>query len=113
VSVMLPRSKLAAVLGLLGSEHDGEVVAAGRMAERIRREANVTWSDIIAPPGGPGSRSADVPPAWDVMVAVCRAGPAGQTLWERHFLSELSGYRHAPSERQRDILARIYARVTR
>ncbi len=29
--------KLAAVLGVMGSDHDGEALAAARTAERIRR----------------------------------------------------------------------------
>jgi hypothetical protein len=32
---MVPRAKLAAALGTMGSEHDGEALAAARMAERL------------------------------------------------------------------------------
>jgi hypothetical protein len=35
------------VLGLLGSEHDGEALNAARQAETIRRKLRLTWDDII------------------------------------------------------------------
>jgi hypothetical protein len=40
--------RLIKLLGLLGSDHDGEVAAAGRHADRLVRESGLTWSDIIA-----------------------------------------------------------------
>ena len=33
----LDRARLAKLLGLLGSDHDGEIAAAGRAADRLRR----------------------------------------------------------------------------
>jgi hypothetical protein len=43
--------KLARVPGLLGSAFDGEVVAAARAAEMIRRQMGASWSDLLrAPP---------------------------------------------------------------
>ena len=46
---MLDRERLARVLGMLGSAHDGEALAAARRAERLRAEAGVTWLDILMP----------------------------------------------------------------
>ena len=43
------RKRLVKLLGLLGSEHDGEVVAAARLAERLRRSAGVSWSEMLQP----------------------------------------------------------------
>jgi hypothetical protein len=45
----LDRDRLAAVLGMLGSDHDGVILAAARQAERMRREAGCMWAEIIAP----------------------------------------------------------------
>jgi hypothetical protein len=45
----LDRDRLAKVLGLLSSDHDGEVTAAARQAERLRRQAGVSWPDVLAP----------------------------------------------------------------
>jgi len=46
----LDRSRLAAVLGLLGSDHPGEVVNAAQAAERMRRQAGLSWHDIVQSP---------------------------------------------------------------
>src|SRR5438874_13522160 len=45
----LDRERLAKLLGMMGSAHDGEVVAAARQAERLRAEAGLTWVDIVLP----------------------------------------------------------------
>jgi hypothetical protein len=50
---LLDREQLARVLGMLGSDHDGEVAAAGRQAERLRRQAEMTWHEILSPPAAP------------------------------------------------------------
>jgi len=39
--------RLAKLLGMLGSRHDGEVVAAARKAHALVRESGVTWDEII------------------------------------------------------------------
>jgi len=40
-------TKLACVLGMLGSDHDGEVLTAARMAEGIRQKSGKTWQTIL------------------------------------------------------------------
>jgi hypothetical protein len=42
----LDRRKLAVILGRLGSDFDGEIVAAGRAASALLREARTTWFDV-------------------------------------------------------------------
>jgi hypothetical protein len=44
----LDRDKLASILGMLGSTHDGEVVAAGRGAHALIRGAGLTWPEAPA-----------------------------------------------------------------
>jgi hypothetical protein len=39
----LDRDKLAKVLGMLGSAHEGEIAAAGRAANQMIRAAGTTW----------------------------------------------------------------------
>ena len=46
---MIDRERLIKLLGLLGSDHNGEIAAAGRMADALIRDAGVTWADVIAP----------------------------------------------------------------
>src|ERR1700738_2141820 len=45
----LDRDRLARVLGMMGSAHDGEALAAARQAERLRAEAGLTWGEILLP----------------------------------------------------------------
>lgn len=49
----MDRERVANVLGMLGSAHDGEVVNAGRLAVRLLRDAGITrisCSDRTASP---------------------------------------------------------------
>jgi hypothetical protein len=39
--------KLAKVLGMLGSDHEGERAAAARRAEALRKKLGVAWDDIV------------------------------------------------------------------
>lgn len=41
------RTLLVKILGMLGSDEDGEIANAGRQAERIRKNAGMTWDDLI------------------------------------------------------------------
>jgi hypothetical protein len=55
------RQRLAAILGMLGSEHAGERAAAGLQAEAFRRKHGLTWAELLALPEMP---AASEPPAW-------------------------------------------------
>ena len=46
---LIDRGRLIKLLGLLGSDHNGEIASAGRMADALIRDAGVTWADVIAP----------------------------------------------------------------
>ena len=43
------RQRLAAILGMLGSEHAGERAAAGLQAEAFRRKHGLTWEKMLQP----------------------------------------------------------------
>ena len=43
----IDRDRLAKLLGMLGSAHDGKALAAARQVERLRAEAGLTWPQII------------------------------------------------------------------
>lgn len=53
MSAALDRPKLAAVLGMCGSAHDGEALAAGRLADRMVRGTGSTWVQVLAEPDQP------------------------------------------------------------
>ena len=44
------RQRLARILGLTGSTHDGEALAAVRKANAQIVAADVTWDEILRPP---------------------------------------------------------------
>jgi hypothetical protein len=46
---LIDRERLIKLLGLLGSDHNGEIASAGRMADALIRDAGVTWADVIGP----------------------------------------------------------------
>jgi hypothetical protein len=41
------RKRLIALLGMLGSEHDGEVAAAARLTMKFLKTRGMTWTDIV------------------------------------------------------------------
>lgn len=41
------RARLAAILGMLGSAHDGERLAAARQAEAMRRKLGLSWDEVL------------------------------------------------------------------
>jgi hypothetical protein len=43
----IARAQIAKILGTMGSEHEGERLAAIRKAEALRRKLGVTWQDLI------------------------------------------------------------------
>ena len=47
MTALVDLRRLARVCGLLGSEHDGEVLAAARQAEKIRKKLGVTWEELL------------------------------------------------------------------
>lgn len=107
---VLQVDRLAAVLGMLGSDHDGEVLAAARHAERLRRQANVAWADILRGPV-PASPQPPPPPPHDVLHGwpafwkqaaelVARDGGGVVRPQDVEFAETVAGYAHRPSLKQ-------------
>jgi len=42
--------RLAKLLGMIGSAHDGEALNAARLADKVVREAGLTWMEILGKP---------------------------------------------------------------
>jgi hypothetical protein len=106
----LDRDRLACVLGLLGSRHDGEVLAAARAAERMRRAAGLTWREVIEPtPPATAAESslsvAEMLRLWDEHRDGCLSN------WERQFLLSVRRRRH-PTPRQFAVIADTAGRLT-
>lgn len=106
--------KLAKVLGLLGSAHDGEVVNAGRRAHALLRAAGATWHEVLIPvrpltlprPERHWRRPATICQS----VRVCLSWPEALTAWEENFLCGING-RNSLTERQRQTLDNIVDKV--
>ena len=46
MTAFVDRQRLARVCGLLGSDHDGEALAAAQQAEKIRKKVGLTWDEL-------------------------------------------------------------------
>jgi hypothetical protein len=102
----LDHEKLARVLGMLGSSHEGEILSAARQAERLRREAGVIWVDILLPALSPPRREREINTVEDA-VELCLDFQGGLTAWERGFLQSIARRPHRLSAKQAKILAEL------
>jgi hypothetical protein len=97
----LDRRKLARVLGMMGSLHDGEVLAAARLAETLRSQSGCMWHELLS------ANPADDP---HDQIVRCLGHPELLTDWEIEFLHSLRGFAEV-SPKQQAILDRIAAKV--
>jgi hypothetical protein len=101
----LNRERLAKLLGMLGSEHDGEVITAARRADELVRRGGLTWRDVVAPN--------DAQPQLDHVgfgvaneIRFCLLHRHRLTEWERSFLAGIRN-QNAPLSAQRNRLNSI------
>jgi hypothetical protein len=121
------RVKLVKLLGMLGSDHDGERANAARLADEHRRKSGLTWHDLVLPiaedpprkarkprkakPRKPPEPPPPPPPTWqDKAREVETSGRA--TEWELSFVGSLltrwSG--RELTEKQAAVLERLWAK---
>ena len=106
-------AKLPKLLGMLGSDYDGERAVAGRMASDLLRKYRLTWTDVL---GGievqvsPRVRVWHEPISHREAAAECLAWPEILNGWERAFLVSISS-RWRLSGRQTHCLERILIKV--
>ena len=108
-----PRARLTALLGMLESDHDGEIVNAGRLAARLVRSAGLTWNDVLAAaPTLSTSPSTEKDPQspldWRQIVIECLAMADPK---EADFLTNIAKRTHPPTPKQVAWLEGIAARV--
>ena len=112
MTALVDLQRLARVCGLLGSDHDGEALAATRQAEKIRKKAGLTWDELLVPSTRP--RSADPPPEdltdWRWACHFCLERSRWLTRWELDFVAIVARYQKPPSAKQLIILHRLVAR---
>ena len=110
------RSRLARVLELLGSPHDGERLAAGAAAHRIVQARGLRWLDVLA--GGETPRPQASAYAWSppppagfaADARACLAQPNLWSAWEAEFLRSIATRRRL-SSKQLQILAQLVERL--
>jgi len=71
--------KLAKLLGMMGSAHDGEVANAARLAERHRKEIGKTWGELLTGATSGSSKNAD----FEYMMRALRAEDENFKLRQR------------------------------
>ena len=94
-------SHLVKLLGYLGSDHDGEITAAGRKAHAFIRRLGLTWADVIFCP----------PESWWDMTAACAKQAHMLNERERNFIRNIARFRRPPTDKQLAWLRGIYDRL--
>src|SRR5258708_37685997 len=102
----LDRDRLAKLLGMMGSTHDGEVVAAARQVERLRADAGLTWPEILVPRLPPPPHGRNVRTVADAIDFVIEHEVV-LTDWERGFVRDLRRLKYPLSPKQLSILERL------
>jgi hypothetical protein len=95
---MIDRQKLAKLLGMFSSSHDGEVVNAARLVEKMRRDTGLSWPQILAE--GDDGFDAAIAPLLDHLNLL--------SAWEREFVISIAGRSERElSPKQRAVLQRL------
>jgi hypothetical protein len=95
------RVKLVGILGMLGSDFDGERASAGLLASRLLKDHGLRWDDLIPPAIGIVAAQDDRPD-----LTLCLRHNALLTDWERNFVQSIAS-RRVLSPKQSDVLHRI------
>jgi hypothetical protein len=109
-TVALDRERLAKLLGMLGSDHDGEVANAGRAADALVRRAGVTWPEVVTPSLPRQSRERELESINDAL-DLCIEFATALTEWEVHFCWSLYRRKNPLTEKQKAVLVRLVAKA--
>jgi hypothetical protein len=116
--VPLDRQRLARVLGLLASNYDAEVCAAGRVARAMLQKAGMSWEEFIDPARAPATVETRIDVARAIMF--CLEWPSKLSRSESDFLGLINRQKRPLTEGQirtvftirDDVRQRIMAGVT-
>jgi hypothetical protein len=109
--------RLVKLLGMLGSDHDGERAAAAAKASELVRAHGLTWLDVI--PTAPTSyrhehtkrSNGDAGADWRTMRDFCAQRSSLLRSREQEFIDDINGWHGALTPKQSDWLIAIYTRV--
>lgn len=99
-------ARLSKVLGMLGSDHDGEIAAAGRRAHRLLRDAGLTWPEVLQPMLPPPKPEVDDDPLDHGAACASLLNWPGLTDWERGFVTSLRKFKRL-SDKQLAVLREL------
>ena len=85
------RARLAAILGMLGSEFEGEQASAARQAEAFRKRHGLTWEQMLAlpplqpepPPRDAAKEAAEAKARAEAEAGAREAAREAQAVWLR------------------------------
>ena len=97
----LDLERLARILAMGGSEHDGEVLAAFRQAERSIRAGEMTWHDVLLPGQLIEALTAEVQQLRDELTTM-RADKAAE-IQRLHVALAAVGRRRRPTHQRRPV----------
>jgi hypothetical protein len=103
-------AKLAKILGMLGSDHDGERAAAALKADHFVRQAGLTWETILKSGHAPKPHRPPEFGTWRQTCRECLARDRDLRQWERGFLNDLPKFQRI-STKQRYCLNEIAIRL--
>ncbi len=103
-------AKLAKILGMLGSDHDGERAAAALKADHFVKQAGLTWEAIVSPNRAPKPHRPPEFGTWRKTCRECLARDKDLRQWERGFLRDLPKFQRI-STKQRYCLNEIAIRL--
>lgn len=109
----IDRAKLVRILGMLGSDHAGEIAAAGRAAHKLVCAAGLGWHDMILPALAPprpalhANPPSDLltllqrwPASWREVAVACAPSTAGMSRQTRDLVYSLTTWRTNPTKKQ-------------
>ncbi len=108
------RKKLVAILGMMGSDHDGERAAAAALASRLVRDKGLTWDAVILADGpktqqAPSGTQGGHDTRWQDSdgLATCLRWLGELTPWETRFVLDLRQKRRPFTPAQRAKIKQI------
>lgn len=99
------------LLGMLGSDHDGERAAAAAMATRFLQQRGLSWSEFVSSVLAVPSLGTSAPLPHRSTARECLAIVGIWTAKELSFLRNMEIRRQAPTPGQAEWLADLHLRV--
>jgi hypothetical protein len=103
--------RLAKLLGMIGSDHDGEALNAAKLANKMVGEAGMTWTEVLGRTANKMSSDdhSDITDVASVCLEIMRSG-LRLTMKQRDFIDNIPMF-NSPSEKQLSWLSHLLERA--